>query len=153
MDEVTFRRWDASEHLGTEDEINDYFKAVCEENDLSAIVLAIGDIARARSMNQLARDAGISREGLHEILALTCRPSLEMVAKVAGALGLHFSPLKEEIVGKHARVAKEIGPRKEPFDRVEKVRDTVRQTKTNQDQAASSPAMPPPAGGVMGAKR
>ena len=179
MQEVTLRRWDASEHLATEDDITDYFKAVCEENDLSAIAIAIGDIARARSMNQLARDAEMTREGLYEALSLARGPSLQTVAKMAKALGLRFPPSKEEvtlhgqlvtgpkigddsarmldatppaekaITGKHARVMEETGFRNEMPDGVE----TVRKMKVDVDQTPKSPTGLPPGAASMSAKR
>jgi probable addiction module antidote protein len=93
---VTFRRFDASEHLTDEIAIAAYLNAAAEENDPALMALALGDIARARNMSQLARDAGMSREGLYKALSEDGNPSLATVMKVASALGfqLAFQPVE-----------------------------------------------------------
>ena len=90
MEEVTYKFWDAAEHLETEDDVAAYFEAVCEDGDPAVIALALGDIARARNMSQLARDVGMTREGLYKALSPGGNPALGTVAKVAKALGLEL---------------------------------------------------------------
>ena len=89
---VKINRWDSSEYLRTEEDIRAYLEAVVEEggDDPAAIVHALGVIARARNMSQLARDAGISREGLYKALSEEGNPTFATVAKIAKALGLHI---------------------------------------------------------------
>ena len=89
---VKINRWDSSEYLRTEEDIRAYLEAVVEEggDDPAAIVHALSVIARARNMSQLARDAGISREGLYKALSEEGNPTFATVAKIAKALGLHI---------------------------------------------------------------
>jgi probable addiction module antidote protein len=86
-------RWDSAEHLKTDDDIELYLEACLEEagDDTAFIVHALGVIARARNMSQLARDAGLTREGLYKALSPGGNPAFATVAKVAKALGLQIS--------------------------------------------------------------
>ena len=86
----TFMRWDAADHLKTNDDIRAYLEACAEEDpgDGSLIRVALGDIARARNMSQLARKVGMSREGLYKALSDKGNPTFTTVMKVAHALGL-----------------------------------------------------------------
>lgn len=81
--------WDSAEHLKTDEDIQLYLEACLEEadEDPALIVHAFGVIARARNTSQLARDTGLSREGLDKALSPGGNPSFETVAKVAKALG------------------------------------------------------------------
>ena len=89
---VKINRWDPSEYLRTGEDIRAYLEAVVEVggDDPAAIVHALSVIARARNMSQLARDAGISREGLYKALSEEGNPTFATVAKIAKALGLHI---------------------------------------------------------------
>ena len=82
-------RWDSAEHLKTEEDIQLYLEACLEEagDDPVFIVHALGVIARAKNMSQLARDTGLTREGLYKALAPEGNPTFATVAKVAKALG------------------------------------------------------------------
>jgi probable addiction module antidote protein len=64
---------------------------VMEDGDPALITAALGDIARARNLSQLARDTGMSREGLYKALSGEGNPSFATVMKVARALGLRLS--------------------------------------------------------------
>lgn len=85
--------WDSAEHLKTEEDIQLYLEACLEEagDDPAFIVHALGVIARARNMSQLARDTGISREGLYKALSPEGNPTFSTVVKVAKALGLKLT--------------------------------------------------------------
>lgn len=87
---VKISRWDSAEYLHTEEDIQAYLEAVLEEggDDPAYIVHALGVIARAKNMSQLAREAGISREGLYKALSEEGNPTFATVAKIAKALGL-----------------------------------------------------------------
>ncbi|GLU29853.1 addiction module antidote protein [Brucella sp. NBRC 12950] len=89
--EVQFRRYDAANYLKDEDDIAAYLHAVMEDGDPGLIAAALGDIARARNLSQLARDVGMSRQGLDKALSGDGNPSLATVMKVANSLGLRFS--------------------------------------------------------------
>lgn len=84
----TFTRWDVVEHLGTEADIVAYLDACADENDPALMAAALGDVARARGMSELARQTGLTREGLYKSLSGEGNPSLATVVKVAHALGL-----------------------------------------------------------------
>jgi len=88
-----FRRWDAAEMLTTEEDMQLYLDACFEEDagDGALVRLALGDIARARGMTQLARDTGLAREGLYKALSAEGNPSFATVLKVIHALGLRLS--------------------------------------------------------------
>ena len=85
-----FSRFDATEHLKSEEDMILYFEACLQEDpgDGSLIRAALGDIARARGMTQLARDTGLSREGLYQALSTKGNPEFSTVMKVIKALGL-----------------------------------------------------------------
>jgi len=86
-------RWDSAEHLKTDEDIQMYLDACLEEagDDPAFIVHALGVIARARNMSQLARDTGLTREGLYKALSPEGNPTFITVAKVAKALGLQIT--------------------------------------------------------------
>lgn len=83
-------RYDVSEHLRTPKEMAAYLEACLEEADGDAafIAKALGDIARARGMAQVARDAGLSRESLYKALSGERSPGFDTILKVVSALGL-----------------------------------------------------------------
>jgi probable addiction module antidote protein len=89
-----FSRWDAADHLKTRAQIAAYLDACMEEagDDPSFIAAALGDIARARGMAQLAKATGLTREGLYKSLAADGNPSLGTILKVMKALGLKLTP-------------------------------------------------------------
>ena len=64
---VKVSTWDASEYLETEEDIAAYLNAVVEEGDPTLLQAALGDVAKARGMTSIARDAGVSRESLYTI--------------------------------------------------------------------------------------
>jgi probable addiction module antidote protein len=82
--------YDVAEQLRTPEEMAAYLDAWLEEapEDAAGITRALGDIARAKGMSQVARDAGLSRESLYKALSETGNPSFATVLKVAHALGL-----------------------------------------------------------------
>jgi probable addiction module antidote protein len=88
--------YDIAEHLRTPEEMAAYLDAWLEEapDDVSGIARALGDIARAKGMSQVAKEAGLSRESLYRALSEGGNPSFATVLKVARALGvrLHAQP-------------------------------------------------------------
>ena len=93
MNDDIFSRYDASDYLKSEADIAAYLDAVMEEggDDPAFVAMALGDVARARNMSQLARDTGISREGLSKALSGDGNPTLATILKVSKALGLKLS--------------------------------------------------------------
>ena len=82
--------YDVAEHLRTPEEMAAYLEASIEEADGDAafVARALGDIARAKGMSQVACDAGLSRESLYKALSGERNPSPDTVLRVVGALGL-----------------------------------------------------------------
>ena len=85
-----FIRWDPVDDLKTDEDVALYFQACVDEDpgDGSLVRAALGDIARARGMSQLARDTGLAREGLYKALSPEGNPEFATVMKVIKALGL-----------------------------------------------------------------
>jgi probable addiction module antidote protein len=83
-------RYDVAEHLRTPEEMAAYLEACIEEApaDAAFIAKALGDIARAKGMTQVAREAGLSRESLYKALSGERSPDFDTILKVIGALGL-----------------------------------------------------------------
>ncbi|MEM9556125.1 MAG: addiction module antidote protein [Acidobacteriota bacterium] len=82
--------WDPAEHLESETDMALYLEAAFDEGDASLIAAALGDIARARGMTQIARDTGLSRESLYKALSPTGNPELATILKVIRSLGLRL---------------------------------------------------------------
>lgn len=89
-------RYDVSEHLRTPEDMAAYLGACMDEanGDAAFVARALGNIARAKGMAQVARDAGLSRESLYKALSGDRNPSFETILKVIGALELrlHAAP-------------------------------------------------------------
>jgi probable addiction module antidote protein len=90
---TTTTLYDVTEHLRTPEEMAAYLEACIEEADGDAafIAKALGDIARAQGMTQVARDSGLSRESLYKALSGERSPSFDTILKVVTALGLKLS--------------------------------------------------------------
>ena len=85
-----FTRWDAADHLHTEEDGRLYLEAAFEEDtgDGRLIRAALSDIARAGNMSQLAREVGMSREGLYKALSENGNPNFNAIMKIIRALGM-----------------------------------------------------------------
>ena len=92
------RKWDVTEYLDTEKRIALFLEAVFEDGDPASIAAAIGEVARARGMTNVARDSGLSRENLYKTLSENGNPEFSTVLKVIKALGfgLTITPHKTE---------------------------------------------------------
>lgn len=90
MPKTKTTRYDVAEHLRTPEEMAAYLEACLEEADGDAafIAKALGDIARAKGMSQVAIDAGLSRESLYKALSGERIPNFDTILKVINALGL-----------------------------------------------------------------
>jgi len=83
--------FDAARYLDSEEAIAEYMTAVLEADDPDLLLLALGDVARAKGMAQVAKDAGLGRESLYKALTPGAKPRFETVIKVARALGVKFT--------------------------------------------------------------
>jgi probable addiction module antidote protein len=83
--------FDAAKYLDDDEAIAEYMTAVLEANDPNLLLLALSDVARAKGMAQVAKDAGLGRESLYKALAPGAKPRFETVMKVAHALGVKFT--------------------------------------------------------------
>lgn len=97
MNKITTRPWDSAEHIKTDEDIAAYLDAALEEagDDPAFIAKALGTVARARGMTQLAKDTGLAREALYRALSPSGNPNFGTVLKVLRALGvqLHAAPV------------------------------------------------------------
>ena len=83
--------FDAARYLDDDEAIAEYMTAVLEENDPDLLLLALADVARAKGMAQVAKEAGLGRESLYKALAPGAKPRFETIIKVARALGVKFT--------------------------------------------------------------
>jgi probable addiction module antidote protein len=92
MTKLKLHKWDTAEYLRSEDDISDYLSACIKEanGDAAFIAKALGNIARARGMTQLAADTGLGRESLYKALSGEGNPSFSTMLKVMSALGLQL---------------------------------------------------------------
>jgi probable addiction module antidote protein len=84
------RSYDAAEYLATEEEMAAYLEAAFEEGEPALVVQALGTIAKARGMSQIARETGLGRESLYKALSLGGNPEFATVIKVIRALGIRL---------------------------------------------------------------
>lgn len=92
----TFSPFDAAEYLKTDEDMALYLDAIIDESngDPRMIAVALGDIARAKGMTQIAKATGLARENLYKALSADGNPEFSTVMKVITALGikLHAAP-------------------------------------------------------------
>jgi probable addiction module antidote protein len=82
--------WDAAEYLNSDEDMAAYLEAALEDGEPSLVAAALGDIARARGMTQLARETGLGRESLYKALSPNGNPEFSTIMKVVQALGLRL---------------------------------------------------------------
>jgi probable addiction module antidote protein len=83
--------FDAARYLDGDAAIAEYMSVVLESNDPDLLLLALADVARAKGMAQVAKDAGLGRESLYKALAPGAKPRFETIMRVARALGVKFT--------------------------------------------------------------
>ena len=91
MTKIKTRPFDVANYLTSEEDMVEYLRQVLEEGDPSELASALGAIARTRGMSQLARDTGLSREGLYKSLSGERAPSMDTLFKVLRALGCRLT--------------------------------------------------------------
>jgi probable addiction module antidote protein len=80
--------WDIARYLETDEDIAAYLDAALEEDDPALLIAALGDIARAKGMTEIARETGLGRESLYKALSSTGNPEFRTVQRVVHSLGL-----------------------------------------------------------------
>lgn len=98
MGKTVTKAWDPADHLENEEDMAAYLEAALEEGDPALVAAALGDIARAKGMTHVAREAGLGRESLYKALSTTGNPEFGTVLKVIAALGLrlHAAPAADK---------------------------------------------------------
>jgi probable addiction module antidote protein len=99
MAKTKTRPWDAAEHLQTEVDMALYLEAALEEGDPALVAAALGDIARAKGMSEIACETGLGRESLYKALSPEGNPEFATVLKVIRALGLRLHATAERGTG------------------------------------------------------
>ena len=84
-------KFDVVDYLRSEKDIAAYLSAVLEDGDPALFVAAIGDIAKAKGMSEIAKKSGVTRESLYRALKIEARPRFETVTKVVHALGMRLA--------------------------------------------------------------
>jgi probable addiction module antidote protein len=84
------RVWDVAKHLETKKDMAAYLEAALEDGDPALVAAALGDIARAKGMAEIARETGLGRESLYKALSPDGNPEFGTVLKVVRALGLRL---------------------------------------------------------------
>ena len=97
MAKTKTRPYDAAEYLETPEDMAAYLEAALEDGDPTVVTHALGTIARARGMSQIARDTGLGRESLYKALSPGGNPEFVTVLKVVRALGLKLHAEAEHV--------------------------------------------------------
>lgn len=99
MAKIKLRKWDSAEHLKTDEDMVQYLEACLEEagDDAAFVAKALGTIARAKGMTQLANETGLGRESLYKALSGEGNPSFATILKVMTALGIKLHAEKAHV--------------------------------------------------------
>ena len=92
---VTTRKWDASEYLDSPEMIHEYLKAAFEDGDSEMLLIAIGNVAKAQGMSEIARKTKLSRQNLYKALSPGGAPKFDTVKKVVEAFGCKLALVRE----------------------------------------------------------
>jgi len=82
--------FDAAEYLDSEEAVAAYLTDILEANDPALLAAALGDIARARGMSEIAKAAGLTREALYKALRPNAQPRFDTISRVCTALGVRL---------------------------------------------------------------
>ncbi len=91
MNEITIREYDSVNYLDSEEMIAEYLSACLEDSNPDLFLVALGNVAKARGMTQLAKDTGLSRESLYKTFSPGTKPRFETILKISRALGVPLS--------------------------------------------------------------
>ena len=87
----TLNNWNVLDFLDNEESIAAYLQAAVAENNPQSLILAIGDVARARGINKMAQEMGVNRESLYKSLNGKSKPQFETIYNAIDKLGLEIS--------------------------------------------------------------
>jgi probable addiction module antidote protein len=90
-----FKRYDTADYLKTEEDITAYLQAAMEDDDPQSLAVALGNVVRARNVSALARETGLTREGLYKAFSAQGNPSYATVSKVSRAMGFRLQLVPE----------------------------------------------------------
>ena len=90
VEELGVRPFDIAEYLDNEEFIATYLSEILADGDMDELLEALGDVARAKGMTQLAEKTGLGRESLYKALAPGAKPRFDTIKKVLSALGVHL---------------------------------------------------------------
>ena len=96
MSKIKLKAFDVADYLSSEEDMQAYLQVALEDGDPKLLAAALGDIAKARGMAQLAADTGLSRESLYKSLSGERAPSSETLFKVMKGLGFKLSVQKTQ---------------------------------------------------------
>ena len=85
-----FKEWDIAEILDTKEDIVSCLETAIEENDMGFLLETLGALSRSAGMTHIARELGVTREGLYKSLSSDGRPSFETIIKLLDALGIRI---------------------------------------------------------------
>lgn len=85
------QKFDVAEYLDSEEMIAAYLSAILEDGDADEFVAALGDVARAKGISELAAQTGLGRESLYKTLSGNCKPRFDTVLKIARGLGMNLT--------------------------------------------------------------
>jgi probable addiction module antidote protein len=92
---MTYKAFDPAAYLDNDSVIAEYLSAAAEDPNPEVFVAALGDVAKARGMAQIAKDAGLGRESLYKTLSAGSHPRFETINSVLHALGVKFSVVSQ----------------------------------------------------------
>lgn len=96
---IGLKRFDMVDCLKTDEEIAAYLNAVLKDGDAAELARALGYIARAKGMTQIAKETGLARESLYKALRPGASPRFDTIQRVARALGIRFIATMEHTAG------------------------------------------------------
>ncbi len=91
-----FKPFDAAEYLDNDEVIAEYLSAAADDPNPDVFLAALGDVAKARGMAQIAKDSGLGRESLYKALSSGAHPRHETVNAVLRALGVKFTVVVDQ---------------------------------------------------------
>jgi probable addiction module antidote protein len=92
---ATYKAFDAAAYLDNDAVIAEYLTAAAEDSNPEVFVAALGDVAKARGIAQIAKDSGLGRESLYKSLSAGAHPRFETIKSVLRALGVKFTVVAE----------------------------------------------------------
>jgi probable addiction module antidote protein len=92
---VTYAPFDAADYLDSDTVIAEYLTAAAEDSNFEVFLLALGNVAKAKGMARIAKEAGLGRESLYKALAAGAHPRYETVSAVLRALGVKLAVVPE----------------------------------------------------------